>query len=345
MSVAAGRKRDFFGTVSGALLIGPADTGLIPLVPAAAFPSRIRIQKIHVEVTAPAGAELWTFQDGAGIPIVPNVSAGAIAHFDFNFGPDGVPCSVGTAFVLNISGATGARGWITWEAYRSVQVVPSNYSAMVLADQPVGYWRLGESSGTVAADSSGRGRTGTYINGPTLGVPGVADGTAVSFSAAATQRVDVADDATLRPPAFSLEVWFYQMTTAALYAVLAAKQTGATWTDGYGIYSYNGGSQVYFFVNHYTAGRVGRVGDITNAWHHIVGTFDGTTVRCYLDAVAVGVPVTVPYVASTQPFRIGAEDSLTPAYYWDGRVDEVAIYATVLSPERIAQHYREGLAR
>jgi hypothetical protein len=39
----------------------------------------------------------------------------------------------------------------------------------VLADQPIGYWRLGETSGTTAADSSGYQRSGIYVNAPTLG--------------------------------------------------------------------------------------------------------------------------------------------------------------------------------
>ena len=54
------------------------------------------------------------------MPIVPSVSAAAIAHFDFDFGPDGVPCTEGTAFNLNVSGATGAVGWVSWEALKRV---------------------------------------------------------------------------------------------------------------------------------------------------------------------------------------------------------------------------------
>src|SRR5882672_6727696 len=113
--------REFFGTVSSNYRILNSDTGLIPLVPLIPLQT-IFIQKIHVEVTTLAASELWTFQDGAGvpIPIVPSVSAAAVAHFDFDFGPDGVPCTEATAFVLNITGAVGAVGWITWEAFKKL---------------------------------------------------------------------------------------------------------------------------------------------------------------------------------------------------------------------------------
>lgn len=49
----------------------------------------------------------------------------------------------------------------------------TTYSAEVLTSTPLVYLRLGESSGTVATDSSGNSRTGTYYNTPTLGVTGL----------------------------------------------------------------------------------------------------------------------------------------------------------------------------
>lgn len=111
------RNREFFGSVSGNYRVLSTDNGAIALALSIAAHT-LFIQKIHIEVTTPIGAELWSFQDGAGIPIVPAVSAAAIAHFDFDFGPDGVPCTEATAFVLNVTGATGAVGFVTWEAFK-----------------------------------------------------------------------------------------------------------------------------------------------------------------------------------------------------------------------------------
>ena len=115
------RKREFFGDLCGNYRIGAADTGLITLV--AAIPLQtIFLQGLHIEVTTLTGSELWSFQDGAGTPIpnVPNVSAAAIGHFDFDFGPGGLPLTEAQAFVLNVSGAVGAIGWVTWEAYKKL---------------------------------------------------------------------------------------------------------------------------------------------------------------------------------------------------------------------------------
>ena len=65
----------------------------------------------------------------------------------------------------------------------------ATYQAEVLADGPAGYWRLGEASGTVAADTSPNANSGAYVSGPTLGAPAplVADSSnrAVAFNGTA----------------------------------------------------------------------------------------------------------------------------------------------------------------
>jgi len=46
-----------------------------------------------------------------------------------------------------------------------------DYVSQVFVDSPIGYWQLDEVSGTIAVDSSGNGRHGTYVGGVTLGAP------------------------------------------------------------------------------------------------------------------------------------------------------------------------------
>ena len=116
------RKRSFYQDISGSYRSVAADTGIIHLVAAPANSNdTYYIQKLHIEITTVnGGGELYTFQDGAGtpIPIVPSIATSAIAHFDFDFGPEGVPCTQGTSFDLNITAATGAISWISWEGYK-----------------------------------------------------------------------------------------------------------------------------------------------------------------------------------------------------------------------------------
>mgnify|MGYP001348774668 CR=1 FL=1 len=116
MSEPYNRKRTFYQDVSGSRNILAADTTLT--LQASKTSDTIFLQKLHIEITTLSAAKTWTFQDSAASPIllVPVIATDAIAHFDFDFGPNGIPLTVAKDLVLSIS-AAGAGGWVTWEAY------------------------------------------------------------------------------------------------------------------------------------------------------------------------------------------------------------------------------------
>lgn len=117
------RNRVYYQDISGTLSVVAA-TDDTTLVTNGKVNDSIFIQKLHIEVTAGAAGRTWTFKDSAGTPvnIVPSVDASAIAHFDFDFGPNGVPCTAAKDFLLDVSSA-GAAGWISWEGYQKRTVV------------------------------------------------------------------------------------------------------------------------------------------------------------------------------------------------------------------------------
>lgn len=110
------RKRSFYQDVSSSLKVTAStdDTTLVT----AKTDHTIYLQKLHVEVTAGSMGVTWTFKDSAGTPVllVPSLDASGIVHYDFDFGPEGIPLTEETNFLLDVS-ATGAAGWINWEAY------------------------------------------------------------------------------------------------------------------------------------------------------------------------------------------------------------------------------------
>lgn len=82
------------------------------------------------------------------------------------------------------------------------------YAAAVLADKPLGYWRLEETSGTNAKDETGR-HDGVYVRSPILGQPGVAGGRGVKLPRSSHSHIHVASSAFrfLGNAAHSNEVW------------------------------------------------------------------------------------------------------------------------------------------
>jgi hypothetical protein len=75
----------------------------------------------------------------------------------------------------------------------------------VLSLGPAGYWRLNETGGTIAYDSSDNGHHGTYCGNPSLGEPGVDGSQGVRLNGV-DQYIQIADDAWSQPTTGALTV-------------------------------------------------------------------------------------------------------------------------------------------
>ncbi len=69
-------------------------------------------------------------------------------------------------------------------------------------------------------------------------------------------------------------------------------------------------------------------------WHHVAGTFDGTTMHLYVDGQVCG-SATTTHSATTNNITIGARND--QSYYLDSKLDEVAIWSLARSATEIRQ--------
>ncbi|MFF3398117.1 LamG-like jellyroll fold domain-containing protein [Streptomyces sp. NPDC002659] len=228
----------------------------------------------------------------------------------------------------------------------------SLYRSMVMDENPVAYWQLGEAEGSTGA-SRAPSRTG--LNDATyrdvlLGQSGVIEGTtdtAARFDG--TDSYAEVPENTLRTSTFlSVELWF--KTTKP--GVLVGFQ-GGDLDDGQPEYA----SPLAID----TAGKLRGQYEITGravtplvstktvtdgAWHHVVLSGAGTTQTLYLDGVAVGsLTGPIDHYEKSNTY-LGAGWS-SPA--WDGQaagvrhftgdLDEVAVYHQALDAGTVAAHY------
>jgi hypothetical protein len=224
----------------------------------------------------------------------------------------------------------------------------SAYADAVLADAPVGYWRLGETAGTSAVDSSGHAHAGTYLGGVVLGVPGALpnDTNAAARFDGGNDRVTVAGVADPGTADFTLEAWIKTAGATSDQVVAGKKGSG------------NAGSW-WFVVVTVDSGHVGQLrarvrnGSVTRtaystarvddgAWHHVVVRFDRDVgIGFYVDGAPVGssAGVSTGSVANTGAFGIG----LVPGSgNFKGDLDEVAVYASLLSTAQVQAHFAAG---
>lgn len=209
----------------------------------------------------------------------------------------------------------------------------ARYAAEVLADGPSAYWRLGERAGKVARDEISACH-GTYMLAPTLGVAGATGDTnkAVTFNGS-TQYATVPDSAFLDlGDVFTLECW----AKTGGGGVFAMVSKGA---NAYLFEFHTSGNTLYLEKAGAAAIVLGTTALTLNAWNHCAVTKNGATVKLYLNGVDITGTVTNATFADTATALEIGRRADTAGAYWNGSLDEVAVYPTALSAARIAAHY------
>jgi len=215
-----------------------------------------------------------------------------------------------------------------------------SYATTVLADAPSHYYRLGESTAGPAVDETG-GSNGTYGSTVKPGLLGYSTDRAAGFDGTtATSFVDTGVTS-LSASAFSVEAWVNANTTDGPNRIVAKDQVGV---QGQFILWFDGGA-LRFHVHNDTAWVIAEAPTTPPAGttFHVVGVFDGTDVILYVDGAevarsALGAATTR---TNTLPITIGADsDATNPRdHIFDGTIDEVAIYESVLTQPQIQAHF------
>lgn len=208
------------------------------------------------------------------------------------------------------------------------------YAGLVIEDGATGYWRLGESSGR-ALDAI-RANHMTFTGTPTYARTGALVGetdTSIDF----TSAFATGTSQTLPTSAVSLEAWCKLASFPGDGALLGQY-------NGSGVLlllSNNFGGSVYFYIN---GNPINEVIISIGIWHHVVGTWDGTNSRLYLDGTLLIGPTLIagPIATPAVAMEIGAYSSSAGSRI-PGLVDEVAFYPTALSGDQVARHYRAGI--
>jgi PKD repeat protein len=253
--------------------------------------------------------------------------------------------SAGTFTVrLQVTDNQGAQGVSAPLTITAGSAPAAGYRDAVLADSPVAYWRLGESSGTSAADASGGGRTGTYFGAPSFGLQGALAGdanTCVGFNGS-SQYVQVPYSSALNPTRFSVEAWAYVTGGSGTYRAIVSNRDYSTGnTRGFILYAASDDTW-RFWLGNGTDIWEQLIGPTLapNTWTHLVGTFDGTTARLYVNGTLVDSATMTLALNTARPLRIAAgENEAAPLYLLPGRVDEVAVYGAELPAARVQAHY------
>jgi large repetitive protein len=209
----------------------------------------------------------------------------------------------------------------------------SAYLSAVIADSPVHYWRMADPGGGLAHDIGSAPihlhGLGTAISQP-LGYSGpISDGGSMDLCLDG-QYANTGNPITIAVSAFSIEMWYWNWQRLSSLGLLMQVQPTnqiALYRNGTGWqFLYNSASVIS--TTHYTS----------QAWHHIVATYDGTNMRLYVDALAAGPTAIAPQSSIATLMELGANQALS-GNWGNGFFAEVAIYSVALSPTQVTNHF------
>jgi hypothetical protein len=279
---------------------------------------------------------------------------------------DPVPTDLsGKTLVLTVG--PGVLGGLTQQLEPltvSARGVASRYGNLVTADGAAGYWPLDDPAGsTIARDVVGT-RTGTLVGGVVSGVGGLF-GRAMAFYSTTTPGAPGYINLGAGPPAlataFSIELWCLPWTHNSNHALMCKSPVGSLPAPTPGFFLFHVFGSALTHPPGPPQGLIVTANDPTNAtvlgsralvlgaWQHVAMTYtpSGTIVRLYLDGVldnSYTVPMgeddgsLVTYIGD-RPL-----DSMTSGRGWDGLLQAVAWYPSVLSDAQILEHYQLGIA-
>ena len=194
----------------------------------------------------------------------------------------------------------------------------------------VGWWKLDDASGTIAADSSGQEHNGTLTNGPVWTTGNYAGG--LQFDGV-DDYVDTGWNTNIRR--WTICCWVIcpaapnstSLPSGPIhrennYQISWNHNNGGTWPGSVGA-NINGT---------WTNASLGTLQG--NTWYFLCGTYDGTSLKAYTD----GVLITTIAAAGTpnsdnNSLKFGRHAA--SAQYWAGTLDDVRVYNRALTVDEL----------
>jgi hypothetical protein len=251
-------------------------------------------------------------------------------------------CVIFAALVL--SGCASAAGQTAPTPTPAPTAAPG-YRASVLADHPVGYWPMDETSGTVMADASGHGLNGAYAGNVGLARTGPIKATpnaAIALDGAASWA-SAPNAPSLQVSRASIELWINKRTEVEHGAFVTKN---FSWGGGAGTGWFQllngGGGHLEFRVASDDATLTSTSLLALNRWYYVVATYDGTTAKLYIDGTLdASASLTVVPKQGDDPIYLGRRSD---GLFNDAMLSSVAIYPRALPADRIVKHWQAASA-
>ena len=249
------------------------------------------------------------------------------------FGVDGSTISGGASNL-----ASGATLW-KWESTKPIAVIINDNSddeGILLGWMSNNHLRTSSNSTQSFVNLIDKGRRRMKMYGKDLTT--TVEYAGAKLSAGDSITFDGTDDyiqtdITTHYPNITLEAWARRTDTNTYRSLIGKYRGDPAQTESYELL-FNSSAGIRF---HVTASSINYDSStVANVWYHVVGTYDGTTARLYLNGEAVASGSRTAG-SNSVPFRIGA--SPRGANYNNGDIARAFIYSRALSASEVKQNF------
>jgi len=168
------------------------------------------------------------------------------------------------------------------------------------------------------------------------GVVDCAESWAVEFGG--NDWITISDSADLNlTGGMTLAAWFKTTTSTASEIAMIGKHTCGSATGFFlGLNSYYSAPDAAQYYLGENATRLTAAESLNDgAWHHIAGTFDGSSAKLYTDGVLVGEATTSYSATNSLDLVLGVHGATCGGGYYVGVLDEVSIWDTARTLEEL----------
>ncbi|HEY0870528.1 MAG TPA: LamG domain-containing protein, partial [Acidothermaceae bacterium] len=223
------------------------------------------------------------------------------------------------------------------------------YGSTIYDAAPNFYWRLDETSGTVAHDVTPNGNNGNYTGGVTFGTPGAITGTTdTAVTLNGTNGLISTTAAVPGPTVYSEELWFKTNTTTGGKLIgFGSAATGSSGSYDRMVYMLNNGELTFGAYTGTTNTITSSASYNDGKWHQMVATEASDGMKLYVDGALVASGTNTGSQSYNGYWRVGGDNIASwpnqpTSSYFAGSVDEAAIYPNELSAAQVSDHFAKG---
>jgi hypothetical protein len=225
--------------------------------------------------------------------------------------------------------------------------LPAAASADSYSFPLMGWWPLNEGSGQTVRDWSGHHNDGYLGSTPSADandpswIKGVFFGSALRFDGT-DDWVTIPSSSSLEPANLTVAAWVRFSSPPGSYRYIVSKGSQQCATGTFGLYTGVGGGLAFYIAdtpNHYFVTPEAPASYYDGNWHHVAGTFDGDTVKLFIDGKLIGstpARASIDYDLADRTGQIGGYGpNCSDDLQLGGDVDGVQIWSQALPVDTI----------